>query len=242
MVSAEDARIGVGKLSLNVKYEEVLGIVPMVGHAYRMVHPGSEPERLAFDVNLVQGRRVNGTLIGPDGRPAKGVQGVELINPLHIQVEEQTGSFTATGVDPRVPQDLVFYQVERGLVGRIETKGGAGEPATVRLRPWGRLKGRLVDPEGKPIAGALVDVIWVDREGELRRFPTGPLAKAVASDAEGRFQVEGVVPGLTFRLNVLDGSKKGPPYYVLHQGENVTVKADETKDLGEIKVRARRDE
>jgi RNA polymerase sigma factor (sigma-70 family) len=242
LVSAEDARIGVGKLALNVEYEEVLGIAPINGHAYRVIHPGSEPERLTFDLELVQGRGVRGTIIGPEGRPASGVRGVDLIRPLHIDVEEKTGTFTATGVDPRIPQDLVFYQVERGLAGRIEIKGGANKPATVRLQPWGRLKGRLLDPEGKPLAGALVDLIWVDRDGETRRFPTGPLAKAVAADADGRFQVEGLIPGLTFRLSVLEGGKKSLPSLVLHQSGDISVKSSEIKDLGVIQVRARRDE
>jgi RNA polymerase sigma factor (sigma-70 family) len=242
LVSAEDARNGVGKLAMNVEYEEIHAIMPMNADAYRVIRPGPEPERLRFDLELVQGRRASGTIVGPDGQPVRGVRGVELIRPIRIRVEERTGSFTATGIDPRVPQTLVFYQAERGLAARIEVKGGAGEPATVRLQPWGRLRGRLLDPEGKPLADALVDLIWVDREGEVRRFPTGPLAKPIAADAEGRFQVEGFVPGLTFRMNVLEGGKKGPPYFVLHQGGDISLKAGETKDLGAIQVRPRREE
>jgi RNA polymerase sigma factor (sigma-70 family) len=242
LVSAEDTRSGVGKLAMNVEYEEVHGIMPMNADAYRVIRRGPEPERLAFDLELVEGRRVSGTLVGPDGRPAMGVRGLELIRPIRIHVEEKTGSFTATGVDPRIPQTLAFYQVERGLAGRIEIKGGADEPMTVRLQPWGRLKGRLVDPEGKPLTGIFVTLTWEDREGRFHSIPTGPLAKPVAADAEGRFQVEGVIPELTFRLRVLGGGKKGPPYLVLLQGDVVTVRAGETKDLGEIKFRTRRDE
>jgi hypothetical protein len=242
LVSAEDARSGVGKLAMNVEYEEVHAIMPMNADAYRVIRPGLEPERLTFDLELVQGRRVSGTIVGPDGQPAAGVRGVELIRPIRIQVEEQTGSFTATGIDPRIPQTLVFYQVERGLAGRIEIKGGASEPVTVRLQPWGRLKGRLVEPEGKPLTNVFVDLTWVDGEGKRHSLSTGPLAKPVAVDGEGRFLVEGVVPGLTFRLSVLEGGKKGPPFLILHQSDDISAKANETKDLGEMKVRAARDD
>jgi hypothetical protein len=75
-----------------------------------------------------------------------------------------------------------------------------GEPAALTLRPAGRIALRVVDPSGRPVAGAYPRVESVD--GARVRLPgrtSGP------TDAEGRFDLASP-PG---RVEVAVGHESG---------------------------------
>jgi protocatechuate 3,4-dioxygenase beta subunit len=90
-------------------------------------------------------------------------------------------------------------------------------PLTVKLRPCGSASGRVVDPDGRPVAGFRIDVI-----GMGLRFPSDE--QVVTTDREGRFRAEGLVPGQVYRLD---------PLFPAH----VVVESGEHKDMGDIKTR-----
>ena len=50
------------------------------------------------------------------------------------------------------PRALVFRHEGRKLAGWVEVRGDESQRPRVRLEPWGVATGRLVDPEGKPLA------------------------------------------------------------------------------------------
>ena len=96
---------------------------------------------------------------------------------------------------------LIFLHLGRRLGGILMVRGEK-EPPTVRLTPTGTVIGRLLDGDGHALAGVEIDLAFDD--GDARYFyqrldPDRPL---IRTDKEGRFRIEGVVPGLKFGLSV----------------------------------------
>ena len=63
----------------------------------------------------------------------------------------------------------------------------------------------------------------------------GSFPRGVRTDKDGKFRVEGLAPDLTYRLALFRGM-----YLLMPEGEvgkGATVKAGETKDLGEVKIK-----
>ena len=102
------------------------------------------------------------------GRPA-GPRGLD-VQPDHPQAESQrlealardayhdvacNGRFEVHGLDPDAETPVYFLEPRRKLGATVVLSGksAAGGPVTVRLEPCGPAKARLVNADGKPIAG-----------------------------------------------------------------------------------------
>ena len=83
----------------------------------------------------------------------------------------------------------------------------AGEAAVVKLGPLGTVTGTLLDPDGQPLAGAIVRVGPDDNEagGELYRYLRAE-AKPAVTDKAGAFTLTDALPSLPFYLNITRGS------------------------------------
>ena len=117
----------------------------------------------------------------------------------------------------------------------------------VRLDRPGSIKGRLVDEDGLPMAGALVSTLSFDLDGSnlppgpgeaAAPMPCGPTARLVVSGADGRFQIDGLKPGIKTNSGVV--FKDRPGFW----GDTGQVLRDiviqhpgEVRDLGDIKVK-----
>jgi hypothetical protein len=240
-VSPDDAKIGVGQSILTV-FEEMHAMVEMNGHAYRVITPGDQPESLKFDLKLGRGESLRGSFSAKTDRGLK-VQFAKFQRagaydiPIQTAIDERKATFTASRLDPHQANLLVFYDEQQKLVGHVESQGGAKEPVTIPLEPWSHVQGRILDTENRlPPAGTTVQVVWRDSERHYRHFQTGPLSVPAPVASQGRFQIEGLVPGLPFELHVqvpLGGELKLDVHSL-----NVMLKGGETRDLGEIKVKS----
>lgn len=125
------------------------------------------------------------------------------------------GRFAVSGVDASVPLAL------RARTAAATTNGATvvlpadfGKPATLAVSPSNafRLRGTLLDRQGRPAPGASVSVVW-DRRGAdeqtLRRFvsvrPIGPKGgqatlDQVAAAADGSFETPPLWPDENYRL------------------------------------------
>ena len=127
---------------------------------------------------------------------------------------------------------MIIYQDERKLVGSIWLKGDEVGPLTVRLIPWGSVFGRFLDAEGKPLASQRIGGIRntsptkAEDEGILRMTTYNSIP---TTDKDGRFRLEGLVPGLKYSISL--GAFRDLP-----GSQNVVVAPDEVKDLGDIKA------
>jgi hypothetical protein len=153
----------------------------------------------------------------------------------------KTANFTAAGVHPGEPRTLVFADPERKL-GRVYVlPAGEKGPVTVRLEPLAAASGQIVDAAAKPLAGAKVAVRisspWKDASFTLpaelaHNFPAwlDVQSREVVADEDGRFTVEGLLPGVKYGVWV-----KASEEYVTVRPPAIPLTPGKTTPLGELK-------
>jgi hypothetical protein len=181
---------------------------------------------------LDPGRTVTGTVLGPDGKPLAGARVSGLKDMVYWDGDPLPGAdFTATGLTEDQPRLLQFVHEGQRLAGSVVVRAGEAGPVRVRLEPWGTLSGRLVTPDGEP----MTDVEVYSSGAKDDSLDAGTFPRPVRPDKGGKFRAEGLVPGLKYSLSV---SRRG--YGLEISGEkpkDLTLRAGETKDLGDIRVK-----
>ncbi len=207
--------------------------VPTNYHALAEISPKPSEESITCNVTLVRGRTLKGTVLDPDGKPLAGVQ-VSGLKSSYYWLNADA-EFTVESLDPHKPRVLQFVHEKRKLAGALVLRGDDKEPISLRLQPWGMLTGRVVSPRGEPLSGTRV-YCWMQVKWNGEDLHTAPLF--AWADKAGRFRIEGLAPGWTYRnIHVSKGS-----YGLDFAGEgpkNPTLQAGETKDLGDLTVKPR---
>jgi beta-lactamase regulating signal transducer with metallopeptidase domain len=134
---------------------------------------------------LIKGVKISGRVVDMQGKPIGGAEVVDSTRGLTF-VDYVRRAFT----DPEgrfhfhLPRggDVTLTAQVRGFEPaskKVAAEAG-GPPSEFRLAPGRFLRGRVVDPKGKPIAGASIVIPSISKHKEifLRRW----------SDAEGRFE------------------------------------------------------
>ena len=167
-------------------------------------------------------------MLDPDGRPLAGAQPRGLSDwwdswsrPL------PAAEFEVTGLAPGDVRQLAFLHRERRLSGSVILRGKVQGLIEVKLAPWGTVTGRLVDANGQPRVG--VELGWpANQKLRLEEGP-GSLPAHAKTDADGRFRLEGLAPGLKYELQILgNGGFYGAVF------KDLTIKAGENRDLGDV--------
>lgn len=152
--------------------------------------------------------------------------------PLQVVRTDASGAFRLA--IPRVSAAAFFYAnvvaAKPGYGVGWESLPLAGDPdeLTIRLPDEQIVRGRLVDDQGKPAAGARVYVRWIGRthagetEGTGPRepredFPAWP--KSTTTDGQGRFAIRGVSREDTISLRVVDERFATWDFYIKPLGE-----------------------
>jgi RNA polymerase sigma factor (sigma-70 family) len=204
-------------------------IETLSGHnAYRIIDPAADADSVTCDFSFDRGRTRTGVVVDPDGKPLTGVR----VNGLTAFEGNKTladNSFTAVALNPAEPRLLAFAHKERKLVGHLHLAADAKEPVRVRLQPAAVLTGRLLDEDGKPLAGITVSASH--RANPVRRVTEALAAdQPVVTGADGRFRIEGIFPGLGFGLSL----HKGDKFLEIDEKYNKLTLEPATKDLGDI--------
>jgi hypothetical protein len=212
------------KTSTNVEFIETHPLfMSAEHHAFVQVNPKEDGKTTACDVQLDPGKTIQGTILDPDGKPLDGAKVMDL-KLMWSKPQPLPGShFTATVLDPRNPRQLFFYHRGRQLGAAILVRGDEKKPLTVRLQPCGAVTGRILDAKGQACPEW---AIYGQSENANMNNTTGrwwQLYVSGRTNKEGRFRVEGLIPGVKYNIVV------GP-------GHSMTLKAGETKDLGDTKV------
>ncbi len=129
----------------------------------------------------------------------------------------------------------------RGWIGRAALRGDEPNPVQVQLDRWASATGRLVDANGKAVAGDADNfgvpafpepVSLTDDKGNSApdsRYGN-PWPRPVQTDNEGRFRSDGLVPGMTYELVFVTPVKK-ESYMV---GEARTIETAVSSTVGEV--------
>jgi RNA polymerase sigma factor (sigma-70 family) len=172
-----------------------------------------------------------------EGRPLRGVWATGIALENSWRPEKIPGdSCQAYGVEPGKPRLMVFYEPTRRLFGTLRLKGDEAGPVAARLRAGGRLTGRLVNADGRPLAGVRVDVHYLEREAAEVHEHVHRANQALTDD-RGRFVLDELVPGTEFRLTYWQGRQESGS--ARHPAKKaLRVKAGETLNLSELKVQS----
>jgi RNA polymerase sigma factor (sigma-70 family) len=211
-------------------------------HAARMINPPLGTESLTIDLPLDPGRSLAGLAQDAEGKPLSGVRITGLTATWSRPQELRGAEFTALGLAPAEPRVLVGWHAGRKLAGTLTVRGDEPAPAVLKLVAAGVLVGRVLDAEGRPVAGARVAYGYRDDKGqEMNLFNADTELPPATTGPDGRFRLDGLVPGLGAKVRVY-GVEKGDRFLRLSQGKNGwAVRSGETEDLGEVVVKPARE-
>ncbi len=203
-----------------------------------LVNPPEDSGPINAEAVLERDRKREVRVLGPDGQPAAGVSAVDFAGMQGyegIEPTDRPGVMTVRRLNPMRPRRFLFRHDDRKLVGSLVARGDEAEPYTVKLQPWATLAGRIVDAQGKPRPHViLVRSDWDDAVGDPTR---GVLPMDLKTDEQGRFRIEGLVPGQNYSATVMSRDPMaGELAPVFH---NIVLRPGETRDLGDIWSRQR---
>jgi hypothetical protein len=198
-----------------------------------LVNPPEDSGPLTAEAVLERDRKREVRLLDPEGQALDGVNA----EGRGAEATKTPGVITVSKLNPMRPSRFAFHHAGRKLVGYLRARGDEAEPYTVRLAPWGTITGRLVDAQGKPLPGAKLDNdAWQD----VLDDPARGLLPGVTTDAEGRFRIEGLLPGLSYTASAEGAEAAKRVYGVVI--DRVVLKPGETRDLGDVRARPTRPE
>jgi beta-lactamase regulating signal transducer with metallopeptidase domain len=198
------------------------------------INPEPGDESVITNIELDRGRTLKGRLVGPDGAPVSGalMMGAEELFQKWSREPLPSADFEVHALGAEAQRGLLFLQAAKKLAAAYVVKPGEEGPVTVTMMPCGTLTGRLIDGRGLLRAGVEMTCNRPGRfGGDDPRFEHGSLPSPIKTDTQGRFEVSGLVPGLKYSLRVWKGGEI--------EGDavtDVTTRAGETKDLGDVKV------
>jgi RNA polymerase sigma factor (sigma-70 family) len=193
------------------------------------VNPARDAESIVRDLVLDPGKTMTGTIVGPDGKPVKGGRIDGAVRDWFHGRDLPTAQFRIMGIDPKHPRWFIFRHPGKNLGAIVLVKGNEQLPWTVRLQKCATITGRLVDEDDLPRSAWLMGGY---HKGQLFRNGIGINFSMRHIGKDGRFRIEGVIPGLKIGLFVGKNTTYFDPLV-----EALTLQAGEVKDLGEVKAK-----
>jgi hypothetical protein len=210
----------------------------------------AKPAALTFTVDLKPATSRKGRVVGPNGRSLTGVTGAGL-EAGGPPTALATADFTLTGPRAGTSRLLIFIHKEKKFGAVWPISGDSTGPLTVELAPLGSAAGR-VSRANETVAGLLVTAIPnIPDAKRFENLPTDTLkfqgtygmqrgpwrswtTRTTKTAADGKFKLDGLLPGLTYTIHVSDG-ELGEAGTLVATKRGVTVEAGKELDLGELK-------
>jgi RNA polymerase sigma factor (sigma-70 family) len=195
--------------------------------------PGAESAEV--DLPFDTGRSIMITAVDPEGHPLGGVRVEGSSDRRYGSLESASATFEVRALEPNRPRRVTITHVARKLVGSVCLEGTEAGPLTVKLGPWGSLAGRVVDDDGRPRRGLSVFSTSDPVEANPREnaaLPGMGRNGELVTDPDGRFRVEGLVPGLKYGAIGADGSRGVGILF-----KDLVFAPGEAKDLGDFQPR-----
>ncbi|HKB04375.1 MAG TPA: sigma-70 family RNA polymerase sigma factor [Gemmataceae bacterium] len=211
----------------------------MQGQWCKVLKLNPDQAEATVDVRFERASRFEVRVRGADGKPLSGVLAAGTTALDWSLPEECKGDICIVHeLEHAKPRFLAFLEPKRSLVGTLTLKGNEKEPEVVTLGPAGRVKGKLANAAGQPIANAVVQVGYAHRAaGEINRRVYGDWRfseRTVETNAAGEFAIDVVIPGEKFAVHARKKEKFLEP---TDRTPRFTVKPGEEKDLGTITMK-----
>jgi hypothetical protein len=206
-------------------------------HAVAEGNPVAGAEAVACNLVLDPGRTLQVTVAGPDGTPLKRVRACGLRAPGFWEPQpDESAEFTVLAVKPGEKRLVVFSHPGKKLAGSLIVRGDEMSPVAVKLGPAGAVTGRfLAAGSARNGVGDCVPLADMDIYPAPAGLTLGSFSNGVRTDRDGRFRIEGLVPGLkyTLLLRVNNYAFQFEP----EGGKGIAaLMAGETTDLGDLKI------
>jgi protocatechuate 3,4-dioxygenase beta subunit len=155
-------------------------------------------------VVLTPGVAVEGYVVDPQGRPVEGAEvnasdgGASRAMARMMRRADNAPAPAVTGqdgyfrIEDRRSGETVDLDASRAGFAPAAAPGvraPTGEPVRIVLQPSSAVEGKVVDGDGKPVAGARILIFPIDRRGGSFQVSDG------TSDDSGAFRIEDVSPG-----------------------------------------------
>ncbi len=194
-------------------------------------------ESVTRDIQVEPGGTVTLHVEDPDGRPLAGTtaRGVSDVDST-FDVPQESSTVVIHALDPADPRRVVIRHEGRKLIGGSFFKGDETGERTIRLRPWGVVTGRLVDDDDRPMVGVHLRSMGgfgPQAPAEQAMLPGAGGEDGLAIGRDGRFRIEGLVPGLKYGARVFGPSQKrlGVAF------RELVVAPGQVKDLGDVQLK-----
>jgi hypothetical protein len=223
------------------------GLILEQYHAMVHISPSEKDSQSAVrDIALSPARTREGTVIDPDDKPLAGAHFAGLSGTVQLRFGRndtmQTASFMAGGLDSEGSRNLLFVHAKKKLAKVQKVRGAEQGPLAVRLEPLSGVNGRVLDPNGQPRTKLKVAVMLSTKREDYKDLPlellydyptwSKILNREATTDTEGRFRVEGLVPGLKYLVNVKEDGT-----IIESLTREIAVESGKTRDLGDLKIR-----
>lgn len=174
------------------------------------------------DVQLRQANSLTGVVLDSEGNPLTGATAYGLADEIWRTAKVlRSSEFAVLALGEGEKRRLSFRHDARRMAGAVEVSADTKSPLRVTLQPWGEVSGRLLDKEGQPLANLEIGTIGEVSDGET----AGYLPRLRATDDEGRFHIDGLVPGLVYAIRPME--RPDPKL-------SIVVKPGEKLDVGDV--------
>jgi hypothetical protein len=200
-------------------------------HAYRVINPAADAKTLELTLTVPRAPSRLLRFVGPDGRALRGLSVRGLVAPPGTMTVVLDGSeVEVLALEPGKPREVIATSSDGNYIVKTAVSGDDLRPATIRLERAGSITGRIVDENGKPVKALL------SPDQQTKDAPDVGYIPQVRSDAEGRFRMAALLPGLRYSAEIRgegkDTERVGTAF------ANVVLRAGEVRDLGAIRIKA----
>jgi RNA polymerase sigma factor (sigma-70 family) len=186
------------------------------------IRPDQQIDGVVFALNH---SAIAGRVVDPDGNPVAGVRVDELWSESERcrTVTDQLGRFVMIGDSPSA---LRFMHNERklGALVREEDLRTKNGELKICLEALEIVRGTIVDEDGHPLPGALVQVHSNERHG------TSVVANALVT-TDGKFEFASMIPGCQYEIEAWANS------YTRFHKELGVAGGEQVHDLGDVTLR-----
>jgi hypothetical protein len=204
-------------------------------HILAEVDLDTKAEAATRDLQVEPGRTLTIHVVDPEGRPLGGTKAWGLSDVAQaFAFPQDSPAIEVYALDPLEPRRVTIAHEGRKLVGSAFIKGDEAGPLTVRLQPQATIAGRVLDEDGQPLGNVVLNSLGrfgPEATADRGLLPESPGSLGLPVGRDGRFRVEGLIPGLKYGATARRGRMDLGTVF-----DDVIVAPGEMKDLGDLKV------